>query len=217
VTPVLAGKQNGAGLAILSRDLRRRRENAIMRAHAAAESARFRRLVLDTAAWIEAGDWLSNPDISACTLREQSITAAAANELRRRWKKLIKRGKHLDRLDAQRRHRLRIQGKKLRYAADFFASAFPRKKSMLRQEKFVTSLEGLQNALGDLNDIVVHEKLSERFVEGNDAGDQGRVGRARKAFAAGRLSGREEARLAPALREAKRAYKAFAKRKPFWS
>jgi inorganic triphosphatase YgiF len=50
VTPVLAGKQNGAGVAILSRDLRRRRENAAMRAQTAAESARFRRLVLDTAA-----------------------------------------------------------------------------------------------------------------------------------------------------------------------
>ena len=75
----------------------------------------------------------------------------------------------------------------------------------------------MQNALGDLNDIVVHEKLSEQFVEVNDAGDKGRVGRAREAFAAGRLSGREEARLAPALREAKLAYKAFARRKPFRS
>jgi triphosphatase len=217
VRPVLAGKQNGAGLTILSRDLRLRRENATMRARAAAESARFRRLVIDTAAWIEAGDWMSNPDMSARTLRERSITAAAADELRRRWKKLIKRGKHLDKLDAQRRHRVRIQGKKLRYAADFFASAFPRKKSVLRQEKFISSLDGLQDALGDLNDIVVHERLSEQFVEANDVSDKGRVGRTREAFAAGRLSGREEARLAPALREANRAYKAFAKRKPFWS
>jgi len=40
---------------------------------------------------------------------------------------------------------------------------------------------------------------------------------AQEAFAAGRLSGREEARLAPALREAKLAYKAFARRKPFRS
>jgi len=217
VKPVAAGKPNGEGLAILSRDLQRRCEDAIVRAHTAAESARFRRLVLETAAWNEAGDWISNADISACTFREQPITAAAAHELGRRWKKLIKRGKHLDKLDAHRRHRLRIQGKKLRYAADFFSNAFPRKKAMLRQKKFVAGLERLQDALGDLNDIVVHEKLSERFLEGNEAGNKGRNGRARKAFAAGRLSGREEARLAPALREAKRAYKALAKRKPFWS
>jgi inorganic triphosphatase YgiF len=217
VKPVAAGKPNGAGVAVLSRDLRRRREDAIVRAHAAVESARFRNLVIDTAAWIEAGDWINNPDISACRLREQSITVAAAKELRRRWKKLLKRGKRLGELDAQRRHRFRIQGKKLRYAAEFFASAFPRKKSLRRHEKFVASLERLQDALGDLNDIVVHERLSERFVDGDDASDKGRIGRARKAFAAGRLSGREEARVAPILMEATQAYKAFAKRKPFWS
>jgi inorganic triphosphatase YgiF len=211
--PILAGKPNGAGVVILSRDLRQRREDAIVRALAAVESARFRKLVLDTAAWIEAGDWINNPDISACTLREQSIADAAAKELRRRWKKLLKRGKRLGELDAQRRHRLRIQGKKLRYAAEFFASAFPHR----RQQKFVTSLERLQDALGDLNDIVVHEKLSERFIEGNDGGAKGRIGRTRKAFAAGRLSGREEARIESVLKEAKRAYKSFAKKKPFWA
>jgi triphosphatase len=217
VRPVAAGKPNGAGVATLSRDLRQRRENALMRAHAAVESARFRRLVVDTAAWVEAGDWISNPDIPACTLREKTITVAATKELQRRWKKLRKRGKHLNELDAQRRHRLRIQGKKLRYAADFFATAFPRKKSMARQERFVESLQRLQDALGDLNDIVVHEKLSERFVDGDSPANKGRVAPARKAFAAGRLSGHEEARIAPVLKEAKRAYKAFAKAKPFWS
>jgi len=213
VKPVLAGKPNGAGVAILSRDLRQRREDAIVRALAAVESARFRKLILDTAAWIEAGDWINNPDISACTLREQSVADAAAKELQRRWKKLLKRGKRLDELDPQRRHRLRIQGKKLRYAAEFFASAFPHK----RQRKFVASLERLQDGLGDLNDIVVHEKLSERFIDGNDGGRKGRIGRTRKAFAAGRLSGREEARIESVLKEAKRAYKSFAKKKPFWA
>jgi CHAD domain-containing protein len=87
----------------------------------------------------------------------------------------------------------------------------------MRQEKFVETLQRLQDALGDLNDIVVHEKLSERLVDGDNRGDKGRVGRARKAFAAGRLSGREEARIAPVLKEAKRAYRAFAKEKPFWT
>jgi triphosphatase len=216
VKPVADGKPNGAGVATLSRDLRQRREDAIIRAHTAADSARFRKLALDAAAWIEAGEWIRNPAISACTLREQPITDAAAKELGRRWKKLLKRGKRLNELDAQRRHRLRIQGKKLRYAADFFASAFSGKKSKLRQKKFVVSLERLQDALGDLNDIVVHERLSERFVDADHGAHRGPLGRAKKAFAAGRLSGREEARIGPALKEAKQAYKAFAKRKPFW-
>jgi hypothetical protein len=37
-----------------------------------------------------------------------------------------------------------------------------------------------------------------------------------KAFV-GRLSGRERARIAPLLKQAERAYAAFAKVKPFWA
>jgi hypothetical protein len=40
---------------------------------------------------------------------------------------------------------------------------------------------------------------------------------AKKAFAAGRLSGREEARIAAVLKEAEQAYAAFAEAKSFWS
>ena len=38
-----------------------------------------------------------------------------------------------------------------------------------------------------------------------------------KAFAAGRLSGFEEARMASVLRDAERAYRVFARAKPFWT
>jgi len=44
-----------------------------------------------------------------------------------------------------------------------------------------------------------------------------REGRAKKAFAAGRLSGHEEARIASVLKDAERAYGGFSKAKPFWS
>ncbi len=104
-------------------------------------------------------------------------------------------GKHLEELDPPRRHRLRIQAKKLRYAAEFFAGAFSGKKASRRREDFVTARQ-LQDALGDLNDIAVHEQLSRRLVAGRLPTASG-GGRARKAFAAGRLSGREEARIAP--------------------
>jgi CHAD domain-containing protein len=214
--PVAERKPNGPGVAVLSRELRQRREEAFARARAAVECAHFRGLVLDTAAWIETGDWTHGAADPACMLRSRAIAATAAEELRRRWKAVLKRGKHLGALEPARRHRLRIQVKKLRYASEFFAGAFPRKKSMRRREGFVTSLAQLQDALGELNDIAVHEQLSEQFVGGEQAGGKQRGGRTRKAFAAGRLSGREEARIAPMIRDAKRAYAAFAKAKPFW-
>ena len=48
---------------------------------------------------------------------------------------------------AQRCHKLRIQAKKLRYAAEFFAAAFPSSKSMRCRKGFVVSLEKRQDAL----------------------------------------------------------------------
>jgi len=111
---------------------------------------------------------------------------------------------------------MRIQAKILRYASVFFAGAFPCKKAMRRRTDFVAGLEKLQDALGDLNDIAVHEGLSERIVDAQEASGKQREGRVKEAFAAGRLSGREEARIASVLNDAERAYRAFAKAKPFW-
>jgi triphosphatase len=215
VNPVAHSKPNGAGVAVLARDLRQRREDAVARAAAAIESARFRALVLDSAAWIETGDWTRDDLLRP--LREQPVTVAAAEELRRRWRKILKRGARLDELDPQQRHKLRIDTKKLRYASEFFAGAFPGKKAARRRHDFVACLEKLQDALGDLNDIAVHEGLTERIVSAQGASGKQREGRAKKAFAAGRLSGREEARIASVLKDAERAYRPFVKAKPFWS
>jgi hypothetical protein len=76
----------------------------------------------------------------------------------------------------------------------------------------VTMLPGSTKA-----SIAVHEELSEQIVDAQDASGKQREGRAKKAFAAGRLSGREEARIASVLKDAERAYRDFAKAKPFRS
>jgi CHAD domain-containing protein len=60
-------------------------------------------------------------------------------------------------LDSRSRHKLRIQAKKVRYASEFFAGLFPGKKALKRREKFLSGLESVQDCLGDLNDIAVHE------------------------------------------------------------
>jgi triphosphatase len=103
----------------------------------------------------------------------------------------------------------------LRYAAEFFAPAFPRKKSMRRRKDFVASLQQLQDALGELNDIAVNKKLLDQLGHGENVGAKRHGGRTRKVLVS-RLSGREEARIAPVLKVAERAYAAFAKVKPFW-
>jgi triphosphatase len=208
------GHRDRLGLAALLKDLRQRRAQAYARVGSACNSYRFRDLVLNTAAWIEVGDWTRNGDELARALRRRSIVETAADELQRRWKNIHKRGKHLRKLSPRRRHKLRIQTKKVRYAAEFFVEVFPGKRAHKRREAFVTRLEKLQDALGDLNDISVHGGLSAGLAQD---GDGTRKMHRRKAFAAGRLSGFEEARMASVLRDANRACRAFARSKPFWT
>jgi inorganic triphosphatase YgiF len=214
--PVHERDSNGAGVAALARDIRKRRDDAHHRAAAAIESPRFRALLLDTAAWIEAGGWTRQQDELLRALRERSIGKAAREELRRRWRKILKRGRKLERLDPARRHKLRIQAKKLRYASDFFAGVFPGKKSARRRKVFASRLAALQDALGELNDISAHEGLTERLVDVRDEGKPRGRRQASEIFAAGRLSGREEARIASVLDEARSSFHKFARAKAFW-
>jgi inorganic triphosphatase YgiF len=216
VMPAYAGKSLQPGVATLTRDLRRRRHEALSRARSAVESDRFRALILDTAAWIEAGDWNSNADELAHALRDQPIAIVATAEMERRRRKILKRGATLAELDPVRRHRIRIQAKKLRYACEFFGSAFSGKKATWRRKELTAALRRLQDSLGDLNDISVHEVLAERLaIALKDVGKR-KFHSANKAFAAGRLSGREEGRTASVLESAERSYARFAKAKPFW-
>ena len=47
----------------------------------------------------------------------------------KRAAKIVKKGKKLRELDAEKRHKLRIAAKKLRYGGEFFATLLPGKKS----------------------------------------------------------------------------------------
>jgi triphosphatase len=108
------------------------------------------------------------------------------------------------------RDRLRIQTKKLRYAAEFFASLFPSKRASKHRKRFLSALERLQDGLGDLNDIAVHEKRIAALGGNHQLSNPARV------FAAGLLTGREDARIEPAMTEATHAYADLVKVKRFW-
>jgi CHAD domain-containing protein len=105
---------------------------------------------------------------------------------------------------------LRIQTKKLRYAAEFFATLFPRKRAIKRRKRFLSALERLQDGLGDLNDIAVHEKRIAAL------GVKHRQISPARAFAAGLLTGREDARTDFAIQAATQAYADLTEVKPFW-
>src|SRR5262249_40218517 len=161
VTPVVAPVQRRLSRlhrsSSLSRDLTQPRAAAGGRAHDAARCERLRAVTLEIARWLEGGQWRTPQDDLLRDRGDVPIEVSAADQLTRRFKKIRKLGKMLTRLDARRRHKLRIQAKKVRYASEFFAGLFPGKKASKRREKFLSALEDVQDCLGDLNDIAVHE------------------------------------------------------------
>ena len=204
------GDVRRTGVLALSQELAEKQEAALDRVQNAIESARFRALTLEVAAWLETGHWMNAEDDLVRSRGEVPIQGFAADQLGRRWRKVRKKGKALAQLDARNRHKLRIQVKKLRYAAEFFGDLFPGKRVSKRRKKFVVALEQLQDGLGELNDIMVDENL----ITATDLRHQ-RSNRNR-AFAAGLLIGREDASLDAAMAAATEGYAAFAEIKPFW-
>ncbi len=210
VVAPMKGRRRWRGMPSLSHEFAERRDAALSGAQAAVQSARFRGLTLDVAAWLEHGLWTKPQDDLVRDRGDEPIETFAFEQLARRWRKVRRKGNVLARLDARSRHKLRIQTKKLRYAAEFFAALFTTKRAQKRRRQFLSALEGLQDGLGDLNDIAVHEKRIASMGVGRRRANPHRV------FAAGLLTGREDARMDAAMTAATQAYADLAKVKPFW-
>ena len=84
----------------------------------------------------------------------ESLSQFGAAALERAHRKVRELGR-IDWNDAAERHALRISVKRLRYGCEFFAPAFPGRKTMA----YVDALKELQEILGRLNDIAVGRRL----------------------------------------------------------
>ena len=141
-----AGKDPAGGA--LRKRLRAEREGAYARVLNTLNSQRLRTLMLELVAWIETGTWRHDNEMAAL-----SLPRFAATQLDKRWNRVRKRGKALARLDPERRHQLRIEVKKLRYAVEFFASLPKHGDAERGQRACLGSLELMQESLGELNDV----------------------------------------------------------------
>jgi inorganic triphosphatase YgiF len=177
---------------------------AYERALAAVESERFARLLLDTVAWVEVGSW--SRDASTEPLRAMPVEAFARPRLDRRRRRVRRAGQNLRDLDPASRHELRIEAKKLRYAAEFFGEAYGEAPAK-RRRAFIGALKRFQDALGELNDIAVARQSTAALVRNSGA---------RLAFAAGLLVGERSRDEEGLLRTAEACYAAFRRARPFW-
>lgn len=125
------------------------------RAAAAVDSVRYTRLIIELTRWLDQAGWRGSLNDDQRPALDKSIVRFAGKTLCKRHERLLKRGRNLPDLDAQRRHRARIAAKKLRYATEFFASLYP--KQVVRH--YIASLSKLQDDLGWRNDVVVADGL----------------------------------------------------------
>lgn len=154
-----------AGRDDFGRALAAARANAYLRMEAAVESPRSRDILLEAAAWLEAGAWATDPALAE--IRDAPAAAFAAEVLDHRRRQVKRRAKRFADLDAHGRHRLRLKAKTLRYAAEDLASLFPAHPK--RVERFVAASKAVQDVLGALNDRAVRQALIETVTHGDVA------------------------------------------------
>jgi inorganic triphosphatase YgiF len=207
--PAADREAHAPGMTALGAALQGRKDVAYARAAEALASRRYRDLVLDAAEWIETGDWLAPADADDQARLDAPAKSFAAKAIRRRLKKMKSRGRNLSDLDAHGRHELRIAGKKLRYAVEFF-QALPKGKAVERQAALLKVLKPLQEVLGDLNDVVTGAELAADLARASSDPNPD------LAFAAGLAAGRRNDQEAGLLKQLARRWKAFEKAQPVW-
>lgn len=137
--------------------VRHARDEAYDRLRADIKSPRARTLMLDLAEWLTLGAWLTNPVDKRRA--EQPLREAASAILERCAARLEKHGRHVAGFDDERLHRLRMDGKRLRYAAGFFRPLFAHGRAARECAALIRASERLQDQLGAFNDRLVGPAL----------------------------------------------------------
>jgi CHAD domain-containing protein len=170
-------------------------------------------------AYTELNSFLAGPDFRtmtvalacAATLRPWEQTAPqdglhqdtavfASAVLNKRMKRVRQAGRNIETLTIPALHELRKDCKRLRYAAEFFATLFPAKKT----KRFLLRLADLQEELGLLNDSAAVSGL------------MAQLGRLERSYAAGLVEGFSAAQASTARDRIERSWKQFKATTLFW-
>ncbi len=90
-----------------------------------------------------------------------SAAQSAEKIIQKQFAKLLRAIQNLDSTSSDEEvHQVRIQGKKLRYALEFFRSLYPATK----MEQLIRDLKQLQDCLGRWNDLSVQENMLARYL-----------------------------------------------------
>jgi CHAD domain-containing protein len=136
---------------------------------------------------------------------KEPIEDYAKRALKKRWKKVAKCGRAIDRLEPAQKHKMRRSLKKLRYLTEFFAPLFPRKEV----KPFVKQLKTLQDVFGYVNDVRMAGQLHTIVAD--------RGGEPDCAVAAGVVLGTHEEKAAETWTHAQEEWRRLKSRDRFWS
>jgi inorganic triphosphatase YgiF len=212
--PAIRALGGGEQLAPLMASLEAKKATAYAQVGEALASARYRHLLIDLCA-LGYGHELGRSGEGQDGL-DRPLAAFASHALSRLHHKLIKRGRGFETLSQEERHAVRIALKKLRYAVDFFGTAFDQE----RNSKFFKKLARLQEDLGGMNDVVVAQTMLARLI-GVAVDDDAEpvapsVSQGKLAFAAGSILGWHRRRAAEIDVRLVKDWHAFVRAKPFW-
>ncbi|HYX48082.1 MAG TPA: CHAD domain-containing protein [Sphingomicrobium sp.] len=131
----------------------RKRERAYDEVVDAMNSHKFRRLLIDLVGWVALGAWRSGK------IARRPVESFANRRLDRLWDSVTS-DTEIAKMDEDRRHRVRIQGKKLRYAVEFLQELYPHAR--VAEKRFANAVEELQDSLGKLNDMATARKIADK-------------------------------------------------------
>jgi len=163
----------------------------------------YRKLMIRLAGFALSESWEMAAGAEAETIRCQPLAEFAATVLDRRLKRLLAAGDQIEHLEAEELHKIRLQAKRMRYAAELFGSLWQGKAS----RRFIRRLASLQECLGVLNDGAVATRLMTE-IAGNGADRALAVGIVR-GFMAGRSVVQRE--------EIAHSWSRFRRSSPFWT
>ena len=126
------------------------------------DSERFARFCNDFPGWLEERSWERAKLKKKRAKRLNSgVVDYSRSLLDKQERRVLSAGTHVDRNDAAAMHRLRIECKKLRYAAEFFRPLFE------GMDVFIGHMKGLQDLLGVMNDVAVTQHLLDDLLSDN--------------------------------------------------
>jgi CHAD domain-containing protein len=191
-------------IAALLRNARAARLAAYAALRPVLEGPALRRVAWDAVVLVETRPWRGEDTEERAAKRALALSDFAIAVLDKRWRRIEQAGEAIAELPAEAFHALRIEAKRMRYAAELFASLFGRK----RGRRFLSRLAKVQDAFGLANDAVVAHGLMGSLAGRGGSG---------MAWASGVAEGWALARARRARSRASEAWTQLLESGPFWN